>query len=156
MKKVRVLNLMQHELTAAQMSELKSGVPSGMTLELLNGKDEIEYFPSLANTPGDWSKICELARQLAAEIVSTKFSKIILPIGSPAFQFALGLEFSNLCSNGGVDFDSPEIIWAHSVRSSVEERNADGSVSKKGVFKHAGFYGETCWNIAEEQGEKDV
>lgn len=150
MKKVRVLNLMQHKLTAAQVNELESGVPSGMSLEIVSGKEEIEFFPSLANTPGDWQAICELARRLAVEIVNTKYAKIILPVGSPAFQFALGLQFASLCRNGGIDFDSPEIIWAHSVRSSTEERNADGSVTKKMVFNHAGFYGETCWNIAEE------
>ena len=126
---MKILNLTQHTLTPEQLAELGE-------VDIIDGKAVIDFYPELMNTPGDWGKLEILARNLIEFLSWNWYGKVILPVGSPSFQFALGIEFAKR-----KDEKFPNFIWAHSVRDSVETQNPDGSITKRAVFRHAGFYG---------------
>ena len=142
---VKVMNLMQHELNEEQLNELGTMLPE--IAEIIDGKNEISYHNELANTPGDWGKLSKLADRLVNDCLLSmrQYDAVILPVGSPAFQTAIGFAICRAKQEGALDFDSPMMIWAHSVRESVDQPQPDGSIRKMSVFNHSHFYWTTPW-----------
>jgi hypothetical protein len=142
---VKVMNLMQHQLNEKQLIELGTMLPA--EIEIIDGKNEISYYNELANTPGDWGKLSKLADRLVSDCLLSmeQYEAVILPVGSPAFQTAIGFAICRAKQEGALDFDSPMVVWAHSIRESIDQPQPDGSVRKASVFKHSHFYYTTPW-----------
>lgn len=133
-----ILNTMQHQLTEIQLTELGNE-------GIIHLKDvDNDLFSRLANTPANEVEIQDLAQRLNKLIVKEGYSKVILPIGSPAFAFAFArwIGWSEGYETGVDAFQKRYkgvFLFAHSERESVEEKLPDGSVKKNMVFKHVRF-----------------
>lgn len=120
---MRLLVAIQHRLTNEQLEELKLlGFTNVKTLEEANPP----LFKALSNTPSSEGELDKLATELAQ--TSANFDAVVLPIGSPAFNFLISRKLNN-----------KGVLFAHSERVSIEEPNEDGSIIKKSVFKHIKF-----------------
>lgn len=122
--KLKVLWTLNHNMTDDQLSDLNSLFDDSVTVDVLkniNSNLAIE----LANTPGD----INLLRILANALLTTgkDYDFIVMPVGSPAFQDV----FHSVNANYGI----PR-LYSHSVRQSVDNTNADGTITKTSVFKH--------------------
>lgn len=120
----------QHQITATQREELGDLFP-GIQVVTLQELDP-ELFKELADSPPDWEKLTFLSERLMYSTWERK--ALVLPIGSPAFQLALGQVMSKYPAR-------PRFLWAHSVRESEDIPQADGSTKKVSVFRHKGFFG---------------
>lgn len=118
---MKIINLTQHTATADQLAAgvvdffpvIKSQVQALLTFDVL---------PCA-------TAISERAEALAAIAAEWGFERAM--IGGAPFLMA-PLEVA-LKSRG------VRPLYAFSVRDSVEKQNADGSVEKQNIFKHAGF-----------------
>ena len=85
---------------------------------------DMDIGPRLAQCPSDIVQIEDLADELI-EVVS-HYDAVVLPIGSPAFNFCLAQKMSSL---------AVKILFSHSVTDCVEDENG----VKRSVFVHRGF-----------------
>lgn len=119
MEKIKILWCPQHQATAEQLAELSS--------EVVNLKDVSEdIYNKLLNCPGDPMELGSLVDAMVE--ICHRFSKVVLPIGSPAFNFILSPLLRRV-----------KVLFAHSERVSVDEPQADGSVKKVAIFRHIKF-----------------
>lgn len=123
-----VLNMVQHALTKEQIAELE---------KLENIVDGKEALPSLhskiANSPSSSLAIRHLANEVYVTILDLSEDEKVyvhLPIGSPAFMFSLGMVVGYRGKWENIRF-----VFSHSERISIDEKQEDGSVVKKSVFK---------------------
>lgn len=121
----KILWCPQHQISADQLKDL--GNIQVVELKVLNP----ELFSSLSNTSSDVFELNELADKLIAECQS--FNKIVMPIGSPAFNFVFSIK------SGTKENRNCNILFSHSVRDCQDEPQSDGSVKKIQVFKHLKF-----------------
>lgn len=142
-----VINLTQHNLTQDQISDLEKFYPGH---DILNFKDfDPPMFEKLSQTPGNVDEIRNLAVEffnwLEKKIVEKNIAAVILPIGSPAFIFALGMLYQSKIEEAYEKDEinkpilKPDILFSHSERTTIEETNSDGQVIKKSIFKHVKF-----------------
>lgn len=117
------LNLTQHEATPDQIS---AGVVDP-TPELKSRIKHLLDFNSLPSV----DEITNVAQQLA--MIVAEFDCDSVMIGGALFLMApLQHALAEACPN-------KEVLFAFSVRDSVETTLPDGSVKKSVVFKHVGF-----------------
>lgn len=116
---MKVLNISNHVLTSEQIEELRS-----------KDLDEIVELP--ANLKAGWAQ-CKPSTyiDLCEEIGEFMVNNGIKYAHLAGFPAAISYMVSHM--NG-------EFIYAYSERESVEETQSDGSVIKRNVFKHKGFY----------------
>lgn len=128
---MKVLNCTQHTLTNEQLDELENDYNADLFLDLKD--DNAELFGKLSNMKGD-----ENLMSLALEFLdATKDADYyILPIGTPAFVFALGRASMELEHD---EFLESPFLFSFSERVVSEIKNEDGSVSKTSIFKHKKF-----------------
>lgn len=111
-----MFNLTQH---AATPEQIQAGVVDvGFDRDLLN----FDYCPSEPD-------LIVRAQELAAIVVSSGHTQAMIG-GAPFFMSSLE---SALMDHG------VEPVYAFSKRESVEEKQDDGSVVKRNVFRHSGF-----------------
>jgi len=128
----KVLKILNHDLTPAQIKELEDEV----FLEYV----EIEELPEhlrgeLLNTPSDEDALKNLARRVVEAAFPDNFSYagVIFPAGSPAFMWLVARFCKVVEENAGV---YPRYLFSHSERQVVEEKLEDGRVIKKSIFQH--------------------
>lgn len=120
---MNVLVCMQHKLTDEQLKELND--LGFNNIHQLKDVDN-ELFNQVANCPVDETELTKLAKQL--ERVVKDFDAIVLPIGSPAFNFVFNRLLSNI-----------RVLFAHSERVATGTTQPDGTVTKNVLFKHIRF-----------------
>jgi len=120
---------LQHNLTLEQLEEL-----GGEVINLRSVNEDL--FAHLANSPADEFLIRDLAIRLCYMIWNRKFSKVLLPIGSPAFMFMFARELTMKLRE--YDFQV-EVLFAHSNRVSMEHVTSDGGIIKTSEFRHVRF-----------------
>ena len=123
----KILVTMQHKLTMDQLLELGEKYPN-YTIETLEGMNP-SLFKSVANCSNKVEDLLHNAVALALLINS--YEAVILPIGSPAFNYLLSNKLFELKYEGAV-------LFAHSERVSVE-KVVNGTVVKTNEFKHINF-----------------
>lgn len=123
MKKTKkILWCPQHTPTQEQVKELLG--------EIYFLKDvDPKLYQSLSNTGTE--DLVHLAFQFKK--LWTAYDHVVLPIGSPAFIYVLG-------NNDIPGATKSKVLFAHSVRESIDIPQADGSVLKKAVFRHVKFF----------------
>ena len=125
-----IINTMQHTLTEKQVLDLFGLVGERQSVVLL--KDlEAELFAKLANSLADEKELSSLAIDLINVIRKNNPEAMIMPIGSPAFMFSFGMAVGRLEAECWTKF-----LFSHTERESVEEKQADGTITKKTVFDH--------------------
>ena len=117
-----------HQPTPEQIEELKK-FGNIMYLKDIN----MSLQTKLENTPDNDIE----AKQLAVELfdyLDNNFNDYIIvqPAGNPMFQYILGVINS-------AKTNPTKILYAHSIRESIEEIRPDGTIMKKSVFKHNKF-----------------
>ena len=125
----KVLVCFQHALTTEQSVSL------GSYGEVSHLRDvDPDLFARLCNTPGETERLRSLAHELHYVAIGDmlNYDYVVLPIGSPAFMFM----FSGVCKTLGGMMPEPVYLFAHSVRDSVDEPQADGSIVKRSIFRH--------------------
>jgi len=119
----KILWACQHAPSPEQIKEL-----DGSIVELKNISQKL--FLSLSNTPASVEAIEDLALQLQLECAS--YDEVVLPIGSPAFNFAFARKVPRL--------NNPILYrFAHSKRVSEDKLQPDGTTVKTSVFKFEGW-----------------
>lgn len=116
---MKILNLTQHAATDAQLA---AGVIEPADKDVIKSLLTFDDLPSRA-------EILERAKALAN--IAAAFEYAMLG-GAPFFMSALEEALSDI---GVIP------MYAFSVRESVEQHNADGTVTKVNVFRHKGFVG---------------
>lgn len=119
-------------ITAHNMSEEQVREAGRMADVVINLKEEYpEMAASLSNTPDNLTDIYCLVSDLLGVIqaISEQYDEVYLhlPVGSPAFMFALSQRI--------VILRKIIPLFSHSQRVSVDEPQPDGSVVKRSVFK---------------------
>jgi hypothetical protein len=140
---MKTLSTLNHPLTESQISELGEVT---LLRDLNPGLSQ-----ALAQCPGDRGALHKLAYQLYRLIQDNDFTRVVFPVGSPAFMW----EFATICSHryeqfigyeGGLGYapDAEEqkfsVLFAHSERRAIETTLPDGAVEKKTVFEHQFFF----------------
>lgn len=124
-----------HTPTPEQLGDLKG-------FEIIRLEDiSPPLFRELANCPDEPQRLEEMAKRLSVLIKDKIYTKTVLPVGSPAFNFILPLALIREDAWYGADSLGCRfhIMFSHSVKESVESHNSDGSVTKTSVFKHRKF-----------------
>ena len=135
MKKIKIIKLVNHELTSEQLDDLKCFE----VVELPESWREI-----LSQTPDNAGDINKVVSALVTKINSHGAEFVLSPVGSPAFAAALSIALEK---EGIVQ------IFSHSVREFKEIRNADGSIAKTNVFRHIKYINMPVdWKMAELLG----
>jgi hypothetical protein len=118
-----------HSLTKSQLAELEGfdwkrleDVDANLAQKLANLTDQ--------NVEKSYWEFSSWLMRL-----SDQFDAVVLPIGSPAFQFRFALELG-LC-NDPMCLD--KFFFAHTERKTVEVEK-DGTVQKASVFEHQRFF----------------
>ncbi len=125
----KLLVLIQHDLTPAQLEELKE-------YEIVYLRDcAPQLFAQIANSPDDIARLHILAEHLLEAVKIQGAKTILRPLGSPAFNSVLDRHLDK----AEYECDYIRSLFSHSERISVDEPQADGSVVKKSVFKHVKF-----------------
>ena len=127
------LNCTAHELTQDQIKLAREYADKILDLKA----DNTDLHTKLVNCPPDVLVIQDLVREILFYL-QTKYDEsqtrltVHLPIGSPAFKavFFMKLDRRTLPFR---------IVFSHSDRVSVDERQADGSIVKRAVFKFVKF-----------------
>jgi|SRR6056297_1066215 len=123
---MKILNLMQHNLTEIQLDELyRLGVQEMVHLTELNE----ETFNSLKKITKEVT-VAELS-QHAAAILETGFKMFLVPIGSPLFMTIL----TKMAVRSG---RSITFFFAFSERKVIEKKEND-KVVKTTIFEHVRF-----------------
>ncbi len=128
---MKILNCTQHEITQSQIDELNKVYNIDLLVNLKDSNNEL--FRKLANMTGD-ENLMSLALEFLSETRDTDY--YILPIGTPAFMFALGRASMELEHD---EFLESPFLFSFSERVVSEIQNEDGSVSKTSIFKHKKF-----------------
>ena len=116
----RMLNVSNHVLGLNQLQELET-----MGYVVVELSDELKkQWAQL--TPDNYLKVCNDVVAFAEENNVEAFHLA----GFPAAVTALCIDI----------YPTTPIFYAYSERVSVEEAQPDGSVIKKNIFKHKGFY----------------
>lgn len=119
----KILWACQHAPTKEQINTL-----DGIIVELKHVNPSL--FGSLSNTPASIEAIEDLALQLQLECSS--YDIVVLPIGSPAFNFAFARRVPTI--------DNPvQYKFAYTQRVSIDEPQPDGTVRKTSIFKFEGW-----------------
>lgn len=131
MKKV-FLNVTAHNMSGEQLDKARK-----LAGEVKNLKDiNPELASKLANSPDNLVGIMELVYELKSFCLTLArdYEEVYvhLPIGSPAFMFALARELTSF-------YGEVTPVFSHSERISVEEQQPDGSVIKRAVFRFKKF-----------------
>lgn len=123
----KVLWTLNHNMTENQLTDLKSLFDGSVAVYVLKDINS-DLALQLANTPDD----IQVLRVLANALLTTAkdYDFIVMPVGSPAFQDV----FHSINANYGI----PR-LYSHSVRKSVDNTNADGTVTKTSVFQHVSW-----------------
>jgi len=127
------LNCTAHELTPEQITFAKEY--SSVIVDLK--ADNNDLHTKLVNCPPEIAVIQDLVRELL-QYLKNKYNEseakltVHLPIGSPAFMavFFIKLDRNTLPF---------QIVFSHSDRVSVDEKQADGSIVKRAIFKFIKF-----------------
>jgi len=125
------INMTNHEMSDEQVAEAQR-----MADVVISLKEEYpEMATSLLNTPDNLTDIYCLVSDLLEVIqaISEQYDEVYLhlPVGSPAFMFALSQRI--------VILRKVTPLFSHSQRVSVDEPQPDGSVVKRSVFKFEKF-----------------
>ena len=115
----RILNLTNHTMTGAQIEELTGKWGYEEIIEL-TPEDKAEW---AAMDPTNYKEVCQ-------RILSTYQVEGIHLAGFPVAVAYVVSKFRN-------EF---ELLYAYSGRDSVEEHLPDGTVVKKNIFRHKGFF----------------
>ena len=121
------LNCTAHQLQESQILELQKGWSELPIRDL-----DSSLKNKLLNCPDNRAQLEVLASELSAIIADDEVVRVVLPIGSPAFNFILSYK---LHKNGAYK----KVYFSHSERESIETAQPDGSVIKKTVFNHKKF-----------------
>ena len=124
----KVINMVQHALTEEQEKELaKLG-------NIIDGKEAFPIlYPKIANSPNTTLGIRQLVNELYTNLLDLSEKEEVyvhLPLGSPAFMFKLGMVIG---LHGR--WKNMKFVFSHSERVSIDEKQEDGSVVKRSVFK---------------------
>ena len=127
------LNCTAHELIPEQKTFAKEY--SSVIVDLK--ADNNDLHTKLVNCPPEIGVIQDLVRELL-QYLKNKYNEseakltVHLPIGSPAFMavFFIKLDRNTLPF---------QIVFSHSDRVSVDEKQADGSIVKRAIFKFIKF-----------------
>lgn len=112
------------------------GTPGGKVAEMRDLEPAL--FARIAQICGECD-IQALAAEVADLLVEKYWQDIIhLPIGLPAFMFALAGELQSFWAGGA---NGPRIVFSHSTRQSVDVPQPDGSVRKQAMFVFERFLG---------------
>jgi hypothetical protein len=117
----KVLVAIVHKLTEIQSEQL-----SEMGEIFFLKEKNPDLFEKLGNCPDNRDELRNLASQLVQ--ICADFDLVLFPIGSPAFA----AEFVEI-------FGAQKLLFAHTVRKSVEVPKPDGTVHKTSVFEHQKF-----------------
>jgi len=127
------LNCTAHELTQEQIKLARDYADKILDLKA----DNTDLHTKLVNCPPEIEVIQDLVREFL-EYLKEKYNQseakltVHLPIGSPAFMAVFFIKLDR--------FSLPfQIVFSHSDRVSVEDKQADGSIVKKAVFKFVKF-----------------
>lgn len=127
-----VLNMVQHQLTPEQRTELeKYG-------NIVDGREYLPtLWPKIANSPSSGKDLRKLARELYVTLLGISEEKKVymhLPLGSPAFMFQFGMIVGSMGK-----WENMHFLFSHTERCSIDEKQEDGSVIKKSVFQFIKF-----------------
>jgi hypothetical protein len=127
------LNLTAHELTSEQMELARDYSDTILDLKKMN----LDLYERLVSCPPEKVELLELVYELFDYIIKVSKTSIMrltlhLPIGSPAFMaiFFMNLDREKLPCR---------IVFSHSDRVSIDEKQEDGTVIKRAVFKFIKF-----------------
>jgi len=127
------LNCTAHELTQDQIKLARDYADKILDLKA----DNTDLHTKLVNCPPEIEVIQYLALDLLQYLMS-KYNEseakltVHLPIGSPAFMAVFFMKLDRVSL-------SFRIVFSHSDRVSIDERQEDGSIVKRAVFKFIKF-----------------
>jgi hypothetical protein len=116
-----------HRATLEQLAELAEW-PGG-ELFLLS-EQAPELFARLTDCPSDVKSLHNMAEELIEVARRLRCKYVVLPIGSPAFNFVLAPKLERRRFHVG---------FAHSRRESQDVPQPDGTVKKVSLFRHEKF-----------------
>ena len=117
----KFLNVTNHNLTAAQINEIKTA-----GFEAVELPEELKTQWSQLNTE-NWQEVCHKVWEF---IMSNNIDTALVAGYAPAmYDIAFNMDRAGLTP-----------VYADTARESVEIILEDGSVRKTAVFKHKGFY----------------
>ena len=123
-----VINMVQHALTKEQEEEL------GKLGRIECGREILpSIYPKIANSPNTSLEIGRLVNEFYTNLLDISEKEEVyvhLPLGSPAFMFMFGQVVGSRGKWEGMKF-----VFSHSERVSIDEKQEDGSVVKRSVFK---------------------
>lgn len=123
-----VINMVQHALSGEQEKEL------GKLGRIECGREILpSIYPKIANSPNTTLGIRQLVNELYTNLLDLSEKEEVyvhLPLGSPAFMFKLGMVIG---LHGR--WKNMKFVFSHSERVSIDEKQEDGSVVKRSVFK---------------------
>lgn len=139
---MRILNLTQHLATPDQ---IRAGVIDLPEL----GRQQLQKLITFETLPDDTelSDRAHAVANLAAQYIEVLEARDGEPIntvligGTPYFMVPLEIALSHV---------GLFAVYAFSVRESVETHNPDGTVTKRNIFKHAGFVPGTMLSTSME------
>lgn len=139
---MRILNLTQHLATPDQ---IRAGVVDLPEL----GRQQLQKLITFETLPDDTelSDRAHAVANLAAQYIEVLEARDGEPIntvligGAPYFMVPLEIALSHV---------GLFAVYAFSVRESVETHNPDGTVTKRNIFKHAGFVPGTMLSTSME------
>lgn len=139
---MKILNLTQHLATPDQV---KAGVIDLPEL----GRQQLQKLITFETLPDDaeLSDRAHAVANLAAQYIEVLEARDGEPIntvligGAPYFMVPLEIALSHV---------GLFAVYAFSVRESVETHNPDGTVTKRNIFKHAGFVPGTMLSTSLE------
>ena len=139
---MKILNLTQHLATPDQKAAGVVGLP-----EL--GRQQLQKLITFETLPDDTelSDRAHAVASLAAQYIEVLEARDGEPIntvligGAPYFMVPLEIALSHV---------GLFAVYAFSVRESVETHNPDGTVTKRNIFKHAGFVPGTMLSTSLE------
>jgi hypothetical protein len=127
------LNCTAHELTLDQKEQANKYSPTILDLN----SDNVDLHTKLVNCPPDVEIIQNLVKEFF-QYLKEKYKEakgdltLHMPIGSPAFMAIFFMKLDR-------EKNPCRILFSHSDRLSIEEKQADGSVIKRGVFRFVKF-----------------
>lgn len=128
METKEILWVLQHTPTPAQIQELGNG-----SITMLS-EIEPKLYTALANSPSEYNELCKLADQLYQ--VCQRYDTVVLPIGSPAFNFIFASSYNTLGESLMAGYHRNFVCaFAHSKR--VSQDNPDGTKTVR--FNHEKF-----------------
>lgn len=121
----KFLNISNHQLTDDQLKDI---VDNGW--ELVELPDHLKAKWGSLN-PFNYEDVCD---EIDNFMIINRIGKALLAGYQPAVTFMV------LKNSNRDDLVKYDLYYAHSERESVEEAQPDGSVIKRVVFRHKGFF----------------